>query len=93
MSRPGCAASTVLLEPLATLIETARRVGIHLPIDGNQTRLGGKKIYFDFRKTWRELGAPQIDMPRSVRDTYFWYLEHGYVKEDWLSWLISRVWM
>lgn len=90
-SRPGLLVPSALLEPLAMVIGTARRFGIHLPIDGNQTRLGGKKIYFDFSKTWRELGAPQIDMPRSVRDTYFWYLEHGYVKEDWLSRLISRV--
>jgi dihydroflavonol-4-reductase len=92
-SRPGLTIPTVLLEPLATLIEAARRFGISLPIDGNQARLGGKKIYFDFSKTWGELGAPQIDMPRSVRDTYFWYLEHGYVKEDWVSRLISRVWI
>jgi dihydroflavonol-4-reductase len=88
-ARPGLNIPSALLPPLATLIETARRFGIHLPIDGNQTRLGGQKIYFDFRKTWGELGAPQVAMPQSVRDTYEWYLEHGYVKEDWLSRLIA----
>jgi dihydroflavonol-4-reductase len=92
-SRPGLTIPTVLLDPMATLIEMVRKFGINLPIDGNQARLGGQKIYFDFSKTWGELGAPQIDMLQSVRDTYFWYLEHGYVKEDWMSRLISRVWV
>ncbi|MEP7293836.1 MAG: NAD-dependent epimerase/dehydratase family protein, partial [Chloroflexota bacterium] len=79
------------LPPLAALFDGLRGLGIKLPVDGNQTRLGGQNIYFDFSKGWNELGKPQIEMRQSVEDTYRWYLEHGYVKQDVLAKVIDAV--
>ena len=64
----------------ATAIDFARKLGIPTPIDANQARLGTRKIYFDCTKAWNELGRPNIDMLQSLRDTYDWYVEHGYMK-------------
>lgn len=77
------------LPPLASLFDALRSVGLPLPVDGNQTRLGASNIYFDFSKAWSELCQPQIDMRQSVEDTYRWYLEHGYVKNDALAQVID----
>lgn len=79
-SRPRFRVPNFLLPTLANAIDLLRRLGISLPVDGNQIRLGGKNIFFDFSKTWEELGKPQIDMRQSVEDTYEWYRDHGYVK-------------
>lgn len=86
MPTPGWA-----LPPIASLFDALRGLGIKLPVDGNQTRLGGQDIFFDFSKGWGELGEPQIAMRQSVEDTYRWYLEHGYVREDWLAKVIDGV--
>src|SRR5690606_18812168 len=86
MRTPGWA-----LPPLAALFDALRGLGIQLPVDGNQTRLGGQDIYFDFSKGWDELGKPQIEMRQSVADTYRWYVEHGYVKEDLVAKLIDAL--
>ncbi len=88
-ARPRIPAPGWSLPPLASLFEALRSVGLRLPVDGNQTRLGAQNIYFDFRKAWDELCPPQVDMRRSVEDTYRWYLEHGYVKQDVLARLLD----
>lgn len=90
-SRPRIPTPAPLLPPLAALFDALRSVGIKLPIDGDQTRLGARNIYFDFSKGWAELGKPQIDMRQSLADTYRWYLEQGYVKQDRLAKIIDRV--
>ncbi len=78
-SRPRIAIPAAVLPVLAALIDVARAVGIHTPVDSNQTRLGAHNIHFDFTKAWTELGRPQVDMRQSLRDTYAWYVEHGYM--------------
>ncbi len=90
-SRPGLPLPAWALPLLADLIDAAQRFGIALPVDGNQTRLGARDIFFDCSKAWRELAAPQIDMRQSVADTYGWYLEHGYVEHDTLARLVDLV--
>lgn len=87
--RPGFPVPPSLLPLIADGIDLLRSFGIQVPIDGNQTRLGGRNMFYDFSKTWNELGTPLIDMRQSVKDTYDWYLEHGYVKEDILSRLVQ----
>ncbi len=79
------------IPPTAALFDLLRSLGLRLPIDGDQTRLGARNIYFDFSKGWNTLGQPQIDMQQSIADTYTWYREHGYVKDDWLAKLIDRL--
>ena len=70
-----------LLSPTARLIDGLRLVGIQTPMDANQTRLGSAQVYFDAGKAERELGAPQIDIANSLRDTYDWYQQRGYIKD------------
>jgi dihydroflavonol-4-reductase len=89
--RPGFPVPAWLLPITAALVDRARALGISVPIDGNQTRLGGRRLFWDFSKGWNELGAPLIDMRQSVEDTYRWYLEHGYMPDDWRIRLIERV--
>ena len=90
-SRPRLPLPAWTLPPFADLIDAAQRLGIALPVDGDQTRLGARDIFFDFSKGWRELGEPQIDMRQSVKDTYEWYREHGYVEHDALARLIDWI--
>lgn len=78
-----------LLAPTARFIDLLRLLGIQTPMDANQTRLGSSHVYFDAGKAERELGAPQIDIETSLRDTFAWYQQHGYIKEDWLTRLIG----
>lgn len=86
---PVFAMSDSLLEPTARFIELLRALGVQTPMDADQTRLGSAHVYFDGGKAWRELGAPQIDIPTSLRDTYDWYERNGYIKRDWLTRLIG----
>ncbi len=68
-----------VLPVAANLIALARKLGIHTPVDSNQTRLGGRNITFDGGKAWAEFGRPEINMRQSLLDTYQWYREHGYL--------------
>ncbi|MCE2471846.1 MAG: NAD-dependent epimerase/dehydratase family protein [Anaerolineae bacterium] len=79
-----------LLEPTARFIGVMRRLGIQTPMDANQTRLGSAHVFVDAGKAQRELGAPQIDIESSLRDTFEWYQQHGYIKDTWLTRLIGR---
>lgn len=78
-----------MLEPTARLIEMLRKLGIQTPMDANQTRLGGTNVFFDGRKAYAELFTPTIDMTTSLRDTYQWYQENGYIEQTMLTRLIS----
>ena len=78
-----------LLEPIARLIEAARRLGINTPMDANQTRLGSRFVYFDGGKARRELFTPEIDIETSLRDTWRWYSERGYIEHNLLTRLIG----
>ena len=80
-----------LLEPTARMIETLRRFGIDTPMDANQVRLGGDWVTFDGGKAHRELFQPQIDIETSLRDTYNWYAENGYIKHNALTRLLALV--
>lgn len=78
-----------MLEPIALLIETLRRFGIETPMDADQTRLGGAFVYFDGSKAYRELFRPEIAIDVSLRDTWQWYADRGYIKHNLLTRLIG----
>ena len=78
-----------LLEPIARGIDALRRLGLQTPMDADQTRLGSAHVYLDAGKAQRELGAPEIDIETSLRDTFEWYRQHGYIKPNLLTRLIS----
>ena len=77
--RPRIYTPDFIVPIIAMLIVLLRAIGIPTPIDSGQARLGVRKVHFDCRKAWRELGEPQIDMRQSLRDTVDWYREHGYI--------------
>ena len=62
---------------VAAAADVLRRCGVPLPIEGNQLRLSTAMMFFDCRKSWRELGAPRIPIQQSLRETYEWYRAHG----------------
>ena len=80
-----------LLEPTARLIKLLRALGVQTPMDADQTRLGSAHVYFDASKARREFGAPQVDIQTSLRDTFAWYEQNGYIRRDLLSRLIGLV--
>jgi dihydroflavonol-4-reductase len=77
--RPRLMVPDFVIPFAAQVIDWLRKRGIETPVDAVQTRMGVRKAYFDCRKAWGELGNPQIDMRRSLRDTYDWYTENGYL--------------
>lgn len=91
VAAPGIPLPRILLEPAAEIIETLRAFDVPIPVDGNQVRLGGRDVYFDFSKTARELGTAEIGWKQSMRDTWDWYLANGYVKDDGMSRLIQMI--
>ena len=80
-----------LLEPTARFIELLRALGIQTPMDADQTRLGGAHVYFDTGKAQRELFRPQVDIETSLRDTFSWYEQNGYIRRDLLTRLIGLI--
>lgn len=77
--RPRLFVPDFLVPIAAQIIDWLRKRGIETPVDAVQTRMGVRKAYFDCQKAWNELGTPQIDMRRSLLDTYAWYSENGYL--------------
>jgi dihydroflavonol-4-reductase len=82
---PLIEAPNFVLPFAANGIELLRSLKIPTPIDANQVRLGGTFVYFDASKAHQELHQPQIGMRQSIQETYDWYVEHGYLKENWAS--------
>ena len=80
-----------MLEPIAGLVDSLRYVGIETPMDADQTRLGSTFVYFEGSKAHRELFSPEIDIESSLRDTWRWYDENGYIKHNWLTRLIGLI--
>lgn len=62
---------------LAEGADLLRRLGVALPMEGNQLRLSTRMMFFDCRKAWRELGEPRVPIRQSLRDTFEWYQAHG----------------
>ena len=87
--RPAIPVPASILPLMANIIDLARRTGLQVPVDANQTRLGAQFIYFQFDKAWQQFGEPAFSMRKSVEDTYVWYREHGYIQEDWVTQLVG----
>ncbi|MFN8418548.1 MAG: NAD-dependent epimerase/dehydratase family protein [Anaerolineae bacterium] len=61
-------------------IRLLNRLNIQLPINADQVRLSTRNVFFDCRKAWAAFGEPEIDVRRSLQDTYEWYCETGIIK-------------
>jgi dihydroflavonol-4-reductase len=64
---------------MAAAVALGRRIGLKLPIDPTQVRLSAMNVYFNYEKAWSAFGPPQVDMRKSVADTYLWYKARGEV--------------
>lgn len=80
--RPFLPAPGLALPLAAALVERLRALGAALPVDPEQTRLGARRIFFDYRKAWQAFGPPQVDMHTSVRETHDWYAARGLLQPD-----------
>jgi len=69
-----------VLPPVAAAIGGLRALGLRVAWDSLQIRLSGEKVLFDCHKGWEAFGKPQIDLRRSIRDTYDWYVAHGIIQ-------------
>ena len=65
--RPRFRVPSALLPLIANTIDLLRSVGIRLPVDGNQTRLGAQNIFFDFSKTWTNSANRRSTCARACR--------------------------
>lgn len=77
--RPVLTVPIAVLEPMARITTLLRRFGTMTPVDADQIRLGGRKVYFNPSKTWAAFGPPQVEMRDSLRETYQWYQANGFL--------------
>lgn len=79
-ARPRLPIPGSLLPALSVLVRGARAVaGSAIPLDENQVRLMSAFIYADNEKARKELSLPVTPFQTTVKRTYNWYNEHGYV--------------
>jgi dihydroflavonol-4-reductase len=88
--RPFLPAPGLALPLVAALVERLRALGVTLPVDPDQTRMGARRIFFDYSKAWNAFGPPQVDMHTSVRETYDWYAARGLIEADAAARAITR---
>lgn len=68
-----------VVNPIGGLNELLHRVGIQTPVDGDQIRLSTRSVFFDGAKAWREFGTPLYAPRETLRDTFVWYRDNGYL--------------
>jgi len=66
-----------VVKVVAPAADWLRHLGIPIPIEGNQLRLSTRMMFFDCRKSWRELVEPRIPIQQSLKEAYEWYKTHG----------------
>lgn len=91
VARPRLRTPDFVLPPLAAAVDGLARLGISLPVDANQIRLGARNVFVDASKAHNQLGPPRIDMHQSLHDTYDWYRKHGYIEQDTVTRFIARM--
>ncbi len=90
VSRPRFPVPALILPLLGRLIDGGRALGLPLKLDGTQTMLSGRQVYFAFDKAWAAFGAPEVDLRQSIADAYDWYASHGFIRRSAWTRLISR---
>lgn len=72
--------------PLATLIDWARALNLPVILDGTQTRLSARPVYFAFDKAWAAFGPPEYTLMQTLTDAYDWYNVRGLIRRSpWLK--------
>lgn len=68
------------IEPAAVAVSLARQLfGNRIPINANQVRLSGLRIFVSPEKAIQELGMPQTPFRIAVERTYRWFKENDYL--------------
>jgi dihydroflavonol-4-reductase len=68
------------VSPLAALLALVQMVWPRpLPMSAEQLRLSTRYFFFDSGKAERELGLPPTSPAETIRKTFRWYNEHGYL--------------
>ncbi|MFW6062626.1 MAG: NAD-dependent epimerase/dehydratase family protein [Chloroflexota bacterium] len=70
-----------LLPPAAAGVRVMRFfLGNRVPVDANQVRMMGARLFADNSKAVSELDLPQTPFETTVQCTFRWYNEHGYLE-------------
>ncbi len=64
------------IEPLATVLDGLKRLGVNPGMEGDQLRLGAFNLYFDGSKAERELGFPHVPLRAAIEEAWTWYRAH-----------------
>lgn len=80
VGRPFIKTPRSVANRMADVIDVLRKFNLPTVIDASQARNGARRIYFEYNKAWLTFSPPQVDMRDSLRDTYHWYVENGYMK-------------
>lgn len=68
------------IEPTALVVSAARRIlGNRVPVNADQVRMSGVKIYFRSDKAIQELSLPQTPFRMAVERAYRWFRDNGYL--------------
>jgi dihydroflavonol-4-reductase len=67
----------VVVRIMALGADALRRLGVPLPIEGNQLRLSTRLMFYNCAKSWRELGEPRVPVQQSIQDSFTWYRSRG----------------
>lgn len=63
----------------AKAVGVGRRFGLRLPIEQGRVLLAGTYLYYDNGRAQNELGLEIRSLTDTIRDTYLWYEQHGYL--------------
>ena len=67
------------LAGMAEGVGLLQKAGIKVPVDRGRVLLSGQYMYYDNRKAVRELQLKVRPFEETVRDTFRWYLDHGFL--------------
>lgn len=88
--RPRLRLPAWLLPLFGTLIDGARSLGLPVKLDGTQTRLSARPVYFAFDKAWDAFGSPEYTLEQTLTGAYAWYAERGLIASNAWTRLIRR---
>lgn len=68
-----------LIPTVGVCVDMVQKLGGNLPVDKGRILLSREYMYYDTSKAVSELGLTTRSFAESIRDTYQWYIENGYL--------------
>lgn len=78
-SAPRIALSRPVTRMLAKVVDAVRKVGVRLPVNGDQLRFSAETLWFNSDKARRELGLTTRSYAEMAQRAYDWYREKRYL--------------